>query len=373
LEAFNQTTGRKTHDFITDQPEEIPDQIRQNHRNRVYLYSFLSDHYLEPSDPHIISGILSFINSFPPGKEKTKQVYSVSWPFSLMLLSRLLAFWGLFLTYCYWLSYLFSKDSILKSLPKLFRQRVITIVITLCFLVIYIFYFPNETLWGIYLFTPFFAAGLAFNYLARKKEEIIFKKSGEEIFCYIKTGIYKVFLYVLLIYLAFSLGLLFHAGLSAYSSVGYALKTITGIFYLFFGLMFIVITRLNGIFLNGSWGINLLSLPVWAVIIAEFAYPGGILLIIDEFFSSIINNLRQLDLKIKFRLKASELIIFLIVSVIGVLAWKQILAEGYSLNMQDIWGLIYLFFCFIVLPVTAFGCAIRGKKADKIFKKTGEC
>jgi dienelactone hydrolase len=340
--------------------------------SRIYFQSFLSDHYVEPTDPDITAAVMHFVKTTGQHENpKFVSCKSVPYIFKIKVISRIIFYTGLV--------FLFVKLFIFFKTGKYFAKKILEILhertTSIIFLLVYFFvgtnYKPGENILSVYMVSALLTAVILFNFFNLKLKQrdmgMIFDP-GKLLHC-LGRDIKKVLVTGGIIYSSFAAGLYFHAGISAYSSIEKALRTITGIFYVITGHLFILVTRINGFFLNSDWTFNWISPVVWLVAAAELIYPGGIGRIFDEVLSLIIKQIQELDFSIKWKFNWSGFILLVVLTIAGIMVWRQILAEGYMIGISEIMGLIYLFFCFIILPAVVFILSIRWEPVRKLMAR----
>jgi hypothetical protein len=336
--------------------------LQRKKGSRIYFRSFLTDHYTESVDPMITATIVSFIRS------SEFQGYSDYIPvnfnfvkFGLRVFSRIFFYLSLVFLFVYLFLRLKTNKYFKQKIPGILHERIFSIIFLLACFVISRKYEPGEDLTGIYVVSALMTAVFIFNFFILKLKLQKIKTTFDfrtlsEIFI---RGTVKFLITGGVIYFCFLAGLYIHAGLRAYSTIPAALGTLTGVIYLVFGHVFIIITRANSFFLNVDRTFGQVSPVLWIVTTVELFYPGGIVRIFDEVLSLMIKNIREIDFSLKWKFNWSGVILLIILLISGISVWKRILAEGYVIGINEIAGLGYLFLCFIVIPVLGFISMMR--------------
>ncbi len=358
IEAFRQTAhdsspGQVLHDY-----REIPGAIKNGEPVRILFFSHNSDHCLEPVDYNITTAIISFIHgvngSDIPGSPALLKYY-------LTIISRPVLFLCVLILWSWFLMNLWGgghKGHAVTHLFNRFPQAFFLFI----FLALGLFYRPDEHIIPVVILSGIFVSTLFFNHLNRK-----FPLPGnhKENFCpsaryrqFQNYGL-KILCYCGLMYLCFTVGLYFHAGLYPYSTLKLFFKTLPGIFPMATGILFVALTRINGLFLAWDWMFRFTSGPIWILMILEFFRPGAVIQVLDQFFSRMVKAMRNLDFSIKWQFNLSGAVLLSVLLIAGVMIWNQVLAEGYGLSVKDLWGLLYLFLCFIIIPGSLFTLLLR--------------
>lgn len=372
LSAFRENSGKDEKGSIVINPGEIRKVIQPGKPDRIYFMSFLSDHYIEPTDPAIASAIIEYIKSYenadykknksPEGARHSSIYYIIS------ILTRDLLFLAVLFTFSAGFVWVMYSKGFMEKIPPVLYRRICGIAVIIFILALGLAHKQTEHLINIYILSPIFLSLVVVNHFNRKMEKRKIKLKNEviEMGIFFKDSV-KVLIFIAVFYFSFLVGLYFHAGIVPYSKFAYLWRTITGVFYLVPTQFFVFCTRINGLFLKPDWTFNFLSPIVWLVLIVEIIYPGGIGLIIDHFFSRIITTLQKLEFKIKFKTSMPAVILLVVVLIVCAILWKQIIAEGYALGTKEILGLSYLFFSLVIIPVIVCISLLRMKRIRKIF------
>jgi len=353
---------------------EIKRYIQRGKPDRVYFMSFLSDHYIEPTDPAIAGAIVEYINSYRNvihGKDKSSGKSGNSFLYYILsILSRDILFIAVLFTFSAGFVGILHDRGFAKKIPPPLYRRICGIAVILYIIIIGLVHKKAEHLIDIYILSPVFLSLIVVNHFARKMEKRkIGQNNPDEAIGMFFRDSFKILMFIAVFYFSFIVGLYFHAGIVPYSRFDYIWRTLTGIFYLVPAQLFVFFTRINGLFLNPDWSFNFLSLTVWLILSIEIIYPGGIGLVINHFFSTIIAALQKLEFKVRLKVSIPALILLVVVLIVCGILWGQIIAEGYSLGAREIMGLAYLFLSLIIIPAVVCILLLRMRLLKKIFDK----
>ncbi|MCD4785765.1 MAG: alpha/beta hydrolase [Candidatus Eremiobacteraeota bacterium] len=375
LSAFEENTGKDKKGSIVINPKKIRKLIQPGKPDRIYFMSFLSDHYIEPTDPDIASAAIEYIKSYedadykvnnPPEGSRHSSLYYI-----ISILTRDLLFLSVLFTFSAGFVGILYGEVFMKKIPPVLYRRICCIAVIIYILVLGFAHKQTEHLIDIYILSPIFLSLIVVNHFNRKMEKRGYglkKQPAEAMGIFFKDAV-KVLIFIAMFYFSFIVGLYFHAGVVPYSKLAYAWRTLAGIFYLIPAQFFVFCTRINGLFLKPDWSFNFLSPIVWLILIVEIIYPGGIGLAIDHFSSRIIATLQKLQFKIKFKVSIPALILLVVVLIVCAILWKQIITEGYTLGTREILGLSYLFFSLIIIPAIVSISLLRMKWIREIFDR----
>lgn len=364
LEAFRETLPEGAPEKVLFSYEKIPDAVSGESAPRIYLFSQLSDHYLEPTDPNLTRGAITFINSIGGKPEKVSPI-----PFRLKILARPFLFMGIFFLFAFALIHLDRLK--IENAPSWLAKRCGVILFVTCYIIMGAVFRPGEELFSAVFLGALLAALIATNFFAMKAQgrNLDETEASEEAFARFQRDSEKVLFFVLIFFVSFALGLCFHCGIYAWSGWERAADTFLGIVYLMFGSVYVFFSRINGLFLRPDWTINLLSPVVWGIVTAEIVFPGGIGKVLDEFFSRIIGAAQNLDFRIQWNVSPQSLGLLAVVILAAAMSWRHILAEGYAISSKEILGMGYLFFCFILLPFGACCLILRREFVKKMLDR----
>jgi hypothetical protein len=250
-------------------------------------------------------------------------------------------------------------------------KRLNIIVFVVFYIIIAILHRPSGHLLDVYVISSLFFSVVMFNFFMLKIEKRNIRTPEKWVILvnHLDRDISKVLILGGMIYICYIIGLYFHAGTFAWSSLDKAFRTLLGISYMGFAHIYVGITRLNGLFLTWSMNFNWISPVLWILVVIEFIAPGGVVKVIDDFITLLLRQMREKDISFHWRFNWSEMILLIVLAGIGVFTWKHILAEGYYIGIKEILGLIYLFLCFIILPVALLTFLIRNKKIQSFLAR----
>ena len=383
LSAFRDSTGKNTTRVVLWRAGDMRASISGEKRNRIYFISFLTDHYVEPLDPHITRAAQCFIRAIAGEEEGVQDIFR---GIEAHILVRIVLFAGLFFVLfmafidCYIVPALTAAG---RTTKKMVYERLGVILFLAFMLVIGSLNRPSEHLIHIYVLSSMLFALVAANLFMRKATRIEEAGEGtaeqksrgdrkafrERLTGYFITAVLKVAFYLCAFYLSYILGLYVHAGLYPYSRPDFIWRIATGPLFLIPAQLYVFCTRLNGLFLRSDFSFNFTSAIVWIILVLELLYPGAVGKLLDEFFSRVIGSIQKLDFRIKLRFSVAEMLLFVVVLITCVLLWRQILSEGYQFGFAELLGMGYLFLSFVVIPVSVFTAIIRSKRIKSRFEK----
>ena len=367
--AFKETVNKETNNAVLINPREIEKKFNRDKTNRLFLVSFLSDHYVEPTDPIIAEGCISFIDSMSEKLNTEKLVRKNGIvAFIITLLSRLFLFLSVFFTYSLGLILLREKKKFIEKIPPVLKDRLPVILFIIITVIIGFIHKSTQHLIDIYILSGMLLSVIVVNHFHHKmnNRSIASESPKEKSLTVFFQDLIKVSIFICIFYFSYILGLFFRSGLFPYSGISHIWRSLTGIIFLVISQFYVFCTRINGLFLNPNWTFNFISPVLWGIIAVELVYPGIIGLVIDNFFSRLIKALQNLKFEIKFKINIPGAVLLIVVVIINIIFWKQILAEGYSLGSSEMLGLLKLLFSFILLPATILTILLRWEKIRKL-------
>jgi dienelactone hydrolase len=371
--SFAQTYNDKSQAFMASSPFETGKFTFQNKEGtRIYFQSFLSDHYTEPVDPDITAAVINFVRSGDKAETPDYIPFTFnSVNFNLKIISRIFFYLSLVFLFVYLFIFIKTSKYFEQKLPGILHTRVFSIIFLLAYFIAGGICKLDEVFLSVYIVSALLVSVIVYNFFIlkmkmRNTEKAFDAKSLSELFL---KDTKKILVIGGVIYISFLTGLYFHAGLSVYSDFSAALRTLTGVFHLITGHIFLIITRINSFYLSNDRTFNLFSPVVLTVISAELIYPGGIGRIFDEVLTLLIKHIREVDFSIKWKFNWPGLILLIILIISGVSVWKGILAEGYEIGINEMTGFGYLFLCYIIIPMISFTALARWKLIHNLISR----
>lgn len=360
LRFFYETINKNSIPKVLINPNDMPRSISPASGARYYLFSFLSDHALEVLDPNITAGTLYFIKAV--SEDKNSRLMPTVF-FKLKIISRIIFFWSVFFAgiFCF-----IVLRGILSKAARGWRNRTPIILFILLMFITAFMHKTDEVLLDMYTLSAAFLSLICFNYFINKIETKKITEDVDQMCRLFERYALKIMVFAGIIYISLAVGLYFHAGAFLIKSPAHFLKAIAGIFYLMTGHVFVFINRFNALFLNADLSFNIISPAVWIILAVELIYPGGIGRLIDEFASSVISGIQNLELKIKWKFNLPHLMFLFALVVINLIFWRYITVEGYYFQFRDFLGLLYILFCFVIMPLIVLMCLLRWGKIKKV-------
>lgn len=351
LSAFKETTGEGTFIRRTITPGEISPFTSDRKIPRIFLSSFMSDHYVEPTDPVITEGIMEFAAASRGEMIDKSNLSRSKILFILGILARIFLFLAVFFTCSAGFVELTTKVNSFTKLPDYIRHRIPAIITIILILITGAVHKPTEHIIDICFLSALLISLIAFHHFRNKlKERGTNSDSGDKLIGVFFRDAAKILKYLAIFWFSYLAGIFFNAGLFPVSKLSHLWRALTGVLYLLLSQFFVFCTRVNGLFLKEDWSFNFLSPLLWLIVLAEIIFPGSLGIVMDNFFSRIIRVLQKMEFKLKFKINLPGVALLVVVIIVNIIFWRQILAEGYSLGITEILGLMKLLFAFILLP-----------------------
>ncbi len=358
--AFKETTGEGTSGDLIIEPEHLKSSVREGKIPRILQMSFLSDHYVEPTDPVITEGILEFASTVKGEEINRRSIQKSKILYVLGLLSRIFLFISSFLVCSAGFLEIHSKIDTIGKIPKTIIQRIPSVITIMLILLIGFIHKPTEHNIHITFLSALFISLITFHHFRNKvKERGSTSETVDNLIKIFLGDMLKILKYLAIFWFSYLGGLFFNAGFFPLSKFSHLWRTLTGILYLPIAQFFVFCTRINNFFLKEDWNFNFLSPLLWIIISAEIMYPGAAGAVADNFFSRLIGAMQRMEFQLKFKMNLPGVILLIVVIIANIIFWKQILAEGYSLGFTEILGLMKLLFAFIILPAAISTILLR--------------
>ena len=349
--AFKETTGKESSSGQIIESGKMKSITGENKIPRILQISFLSDHYVEPTDPIITEGILEFASSVKGEEINRSNLHYSKVLFIFGILSRIFLFITSFLVCSAGFVEIDKKTGFITNIPNVIRYRVPAIITIIMILIIGFLHNSAEHNIQITFLSALLISLMAFHHFRNKvKERGLSAESGDNLIKMFMGDILKILKYLAIFWFSYLAGLFFNAGFFPLSKFSHLWRTLTGILYLPIAQFFVFCTRINNFFLKEDWSFNLLSPLLWIIIFSEIIHPGATGAVLDNFFSRLIGTLQKMEFKLKFKINLSGVILLIVVIIINFVFWRQILAEGYAIGFTEVLGLLKLLFAFIILP-----------------------
>lgn len=367
--AFKETTGEGTSSGQIIEAVNIKSSVRDGKIPRILQISFLSDHYVEPTDPVITEGILEFAASVNGDDITGRNPGRSKFLFILGILSRIFLFITSFLVCAAGFVEIDKKAASVTNIPDIIKSRIPVIITIVLILLIGFLHKPAEHNIHITFLSALLISLISFHHFRNKvKERELSTESGDSLIKTFLGDMLKILKYLAIFWLSYLGGLFFNAGFFPLSKFSHIWRTLTGVLYLPAAQFFVFCTRVNNFFLKEDWSFNFLSPLLWIIILAEIIYPGAAGVVVDNFFSRLIGALQKMEFKLKFKMNLPGVILLIVVIIANIIFWRQILAEGYSLGFAEILGLMKLLFSFIILPAAILTMLLRKIKISNSYE-----
>jgi hypothetical protein len=361
LNTFNETKDGTSNSGVFENIDKMKARIDSSKKTRFYYQSYLSDHYIEPTDPNIAEASAAFINTIEGGTgQQAKSPGNSTIIYYLSLLYKILIFVSVFFIYSAGFVEIMTDPAKKTGVWNFIHTRINAVFFLALFLIISVVHKPSESLVDITILSAIFIAFIVSGFFGLKTRQrgeshwdsgLLTKQFFKDTF--------KVVKFFCIFYFSYIAGLFIHAGLYPLSNPGSIWGTVTGVLYLIPAQFYVCITRCNGLFLNADWSFRMLSPVVLVIVLVEMIYPGSCGLLVDRFFSGLIKSLQNLDFKIKFQVNVPGIVLMIILLGVCIMLWKQIMAEGYALGSSEMLGFTHLFFSFIIAPAVICTIVLR--------------